>query len=510
MKTMDFKKINLIGIKKFLKKLGRVIKNSFKALREVKIGPVTGNVILGAIVLILFVIFLGNIFTSKDLDYPVVYNNSDGDLYLLDSNAKNDEDAVKLAVGESISNVVYANNTERYVLFMKNEDLYLYDAKQNGETIKIIDNVITFTFTDDDKYIVALSDDNSLRVYNYKEDEKIEKDVSDILGITKDKILYEKEDKVYVRSINPKKDDRAKVTEEYDKQIKISLDSKKVVYINKDRDLVIYDIKKDEDKVIAKNVSSYYSDDNCEKIMYVESDDTKKIFYYDGKKEVEVAKDIYSVSAYDVLNKQVIYSTIKDGLYTLHYQKVGSDDVIIEDELTSIRTVKIYDGKDIYYINGDSEVKYVKIKGAKIGDVKTIASDVSGYLYSYNNGFAFVADVDSNSRGTLYMASRGKAKEIDKDVNYSLITINKKGNKIYYLKDYKTTGDLYVTSGGEGKKIADDVYTFEYIKDDLIYYIKDYSTSKSRGDLYKYNGKTIKLADNITRIASSPVNYEVN
>ena len=125
---------------------------------------------------------MGNIFTSKDLDYPVVYNNSDGDLYLLDSNAKNDEDAVKLAVGESISNVVYANNTERYVLFMKNEDLYLYDAKQNGETIKIIDNVITFTFTDDDKYIVALSDDNSLRVYNYKEDEKIEKDVSNILA----------------------------------------------------------------------------------------------------------------------------------------------------------------------------------------------------------------------------------------------------------------------------------------------------------------------------------------
>ena len=90
-----------------------------------------------------------------------------------------------------------------------------------------------------------------------------------------------------------------------------------------------------------------------------------------------------------------------------------------------------------------------------------------------------------------------------------MITISKKGNKIYYLKDYKTSGDLFVTSGGKGKKIADDVYTFEYINDDLIYYIKDYSTSKSRGDLYKYNGKTIKLADNITRIASSPVNFEV-
>lgn len=510
MKSQSSKKINLKGLNKFLKNFIKVIKNSFKALREVRIGPVTGNIILVVIVALLFIILLGNIFSDKNLNYPVIYNNSDGDLYLLNSKDKNDEKAIKLAVGESVSNVVYANTSERYVLFMKNEDLYLYDTKQKGETTKIIDNVISYTFSDDDKYIIALCEDNSLRVYNFKEEEKLDSDVSDVIALSKDKILYEKEKTLYVRSLNYKKDDRQKVTEEYETQVKLTEDGKSILYINEARELISYNIKKDNDEVLAKNVSSYYCNtEDCEKLFYIESDDTKKIFYYDGKKEIEVAKDIYAVSDYDIENKQIIYSTIEDGLYTLYYQKVGKDAVVIEDELTSIRTVKLFNGKDIYYINGDNEVKYVKVSGAKIGDVKTLANDVSGYLYSYKDGFAFVADVDSNSRGTLYLAKNGKAKEIDSDVNYSLITISKKGNKIYYLKDYKTSGDLFVTSGGKGKKIADDVYTFEYINDDLIYYIKDYSTSKSRGDLYKYNGKNIKLADNITRIASSPVNFEV-
>lgn len=504
------KKIDLSMIKKSLKKFGKVIQNSIKSLREVKIGPLKGDAIFLIIVVILLVIFLGNIVGGKNLNYPVIYNNSDGDLYLMDNHSNGEEDATKLAIGESVSNVVYANTTDRYVLFQKNEDLYLYDAKQKGETTKIINDAISYRFTEDDKYVVALCDDNSLKVYNFKEAEKIDSDVSDIIAVSQDKILYEKENVLYVRSLNPKKDDRKKVTEEYDVYVKFSGDAKKVLYINNDRVLYSYDVKKDSNKKIAKDVSTYYCDtDSCDKLFYVENNDTKKVYYYDGKDATQVAKDIYTVHAYDVSNKQVVYSTIQDGEYTLYYQKVGKDAVKVEDELTSIRTVKLFDGKGIYYISGENEVKYAKINGAKLGDVKTIASDVTGYLYVYKNGYAFVADVDKNSNGTLYMASNGKAKEIDSGVNSSLITVSKKGNKIYYLKDYKSSGDLYVTSGGKGKKIAEDVYTFAYIHDDLIYYIKDYSTSKSRGDLYRYTGKSVKLADNITRVASSPVHFEL-
>ena len=511
MKNINLKRLNLNGIKRFLKKMFKVLKNSINSLRKVKVGPLNGNAILLIVLGLLFIIFLGNLFSSNDIEYPVIYNNSDGDLYLIDSKSNSDSEAVKLAVGESVSNVIYANTSNRYVLFMKNEDLYLYDSKNKGETKKIIDNVISYYFTDDDKYVIALCDDNSLRVYDFKEENKIESDVSEIMSISNNKVVYVKENILYVRSINPNKDDRNKITEDYDSQLKLTDDSKSILYLNKDRELVNYNIKKDKDEVIAKKVSAYYCDtESCDKLFYIESDNTKKIFYFDGKNSKEVAKDIYTISAYDIENKQVIYTTISNGLYTLYYQKVGNDAVKIEDKLTSVRTVRLFEGKDIYYVNGDSEVRYVKVSGSKLGDVKTIASDVSGYLYAYKDGYAFIADVDSTSKGKLYLAKNGKAKEIDDDINYNLITVNKKGNKIYYLKDYKSSGDLYVTSGGKGKKIVDDVYTFEYVKDDLIYYIKDYSTSKSRGDLYKYNGKEIKLVDNVTRIASSPVIFETD
>ena len=43
--------------------------------------------------------------------------------------------------------------------------------------------------------------------------------------------------------------------------------------------------------------------------------------------------------------------------------------------------------------------------------------------------------------------------------------------------------------------------------ENLIYFIRDYSTSKGSGDLYKYTNKSVKIAEDVTRIASSPVYY---
>lgn len=498
-------------IVKTISRTGVLVKKGLNNFTKMKIGKVSGKHILVGALALVFLLLCLNLFKSNDVNYPIIYNNSDGDLYLMDVKGKNEEDAIKLANGESVSNVIYANTSDRYVLFQKNDSLYLYDASSKDETTKIMDNVLRYSFTEDDKYVVAIDDKNNLKIYNYKETEKIESDVSNIVRVSSERILYEKENKLYVRSLNPKKEDRQKVTEEYDAYVTFSKDGKQVLYINNDKELYAYNIKKDTNKKIAKDVSSYYCDDkSCNKLFYIENSDKKTIYYYDGKNEEKVAKDINSINAYDVSNKQVVYSTFKDSKYTLYYQSVGHDAVKIEGKLNSIRTVKIFDGKGIYYISGENEVKYAKINGAKLGDVKSIAKDVTGYLYLHKDGYAFVAKVDKSSNGTLFIAKNGKAREIDDNVNSSLITVSKDGKRIYYLKDYKSSGDLYVTNGGKGKKIADDIYTFEYVNNDLLYYIKDYSSSKSRGDLYRYNNKSVKLASNVTRIASVPVYFELN
>lgn len=489
----------------------KLVVRKVRSFGEKRFGKVKGTYILAGIFCV-FVLLLGiKLFGGKTIDYPVVYNSSEGDLYLLGVQDKDSEKSVKLARKESTSNVVYANTSDRYVLFQKEQNLYLYDAKNKEQTVKIMDNIEEFYFTEDDKFIIGLDSSRSLLVYNYKDTVKLDADVSSLYILSKDRVVYEKEGKVYVRSIHPKKDDRKKITEEYDSNIQFSEDGSRILYLSNEKDLYSYNIKKDKNERIASKVSAYYcGSDACKKLFYVETDDGKNIYYYDGKDSTKVASDIHSLHASDVAAKRVVYSMITEGKYNLYYMQVGESAVAIEENLTSIKTVRIYEGKEIYYITGKNEAKYVDIKGAKIGKVRDLASDVTGYFQAYKDGYAFVGDISKGSSGTLYMVSHGRVKKIDENVNANILTVNKDGDKIYYLKDYKTTGNLFVTSGGKSKKIDDDVYTLEYVKDNLIYYIKDYTTSKSRGDLYRYTGKSMKIAEDVTKLANPPVVYTVD
>ena len=511
---VDVKKIlNKVG--KFLKRLFTLIKkgminliNKLKEVSKTRYGKLDGNYLLiGGIALIaLFILFIGNL-GNNDVDYPVVYNNTDSNLQLLTKKNKNEEDAIKLGSSERSDDVVYANTTSRYVLFKKKNDLYLYDAKSKDETTKIASDVVAYMFSFDDKYVVTLDKERNLRVYNFKETIKVEKEVSSIIGISEDKVLYEKEKILYVRSINPKKDDRLKVTEEFDTNVRFSEDGTNIIYIDNSKKLHLFNIKKDKDTEVAKNVTKYYCDkESCNKMYYEARDDVKSIFYYDGKDSTRIAKEVYNVNAYDVERKQLVYTMLDDGEYSLYYQKGTNDAALVENDLQGLKEVKLYDGKDIYFTTSDSEIRYAKIGGNRIRVVKSIAEDASGYLHAHKDGYVFVSNVDNGS-GTLNLVKNGKVKKIDEDIYTGFITIGKDGESIYYLKDYKTSGDLYVSTGRKGKLIEKDVRNYEYMHEDLIYFIRDYSTSKGAGDLYRYTNKSVKIAENVTRIASSPVYY---
>lgn len=517
MNKVDFKKI-LNRTIKFLKKLGVLIKKGVvavvskcKEISKTRYGKIDGNYVLigGLAVVAILVLFIGSLFGEDVVDYPVIYNNTDGELQLLTKKAKNEEKAIKLGSSERAEDIAYANTTNRYVLFKKKGDLYLYDAKTKDETTKLVSDVVAYMFSFDDKYVVALDKDDNLRVYNFKETIKIEKDVSSIIGISEDKVLYEKEKILYVRSINPKKDDRLKVTEEFDTNVRFSEDGKNVIYIDNNKKLHLFNIAKDKDTEVAKNVTKYYCDkESCNKLFYEAKDDVKSIFYYDGKDSTRIVKEIYNVNAYDVERKQLVYTKLVEGEYSLFYQKGTSESALIEDDLQGLKEVKLFDGKDIYFTTSDSEVRYARVSGSKVKVVKSIAEDVSSYLHAHKDGYVFVSDVDDGS-GNLCLAKNGKVKKIDEDIYTGFITIGKDGKSIYYLKDYQTSGDLYVSTGGKGKVLETDVRTYEYINEDLIYLIRDYSTSKGAGDLYKYTNKSVKIAEDVTRIASSPVYFIV-
>lgn len=498
------KKSNVLAnIGKICKK---VLTKIVQLLKKIKINKKVLYCLLGVVVLFLLI----KIISPKQIDYPVVFNDTDGDLYLITTKADNKDEGVKLATSETASKVKYANNTERYVLFQKEQNLYIYDAKKKGETKKIVNNIsgTNYYFSDDDKYVIALDESGNLKVYNYKDTEKIESGVTRIVSIKGDYILYEKDSQIMVRTIKPKKSKDYKVSDNTITSIKFSEDTKNVLYLNNSNELHKFNIKKDNDDKIANNVTNYYCDDeSCNKLMYVQEENEKTLYYYDGKKDIEMASEIFAVLATNVSKQQVVYSKTNGNKFNIYYQKGKKNEAKIDDGLSGIKSVKLIDN-EIYYLTSDSKLKFAKISGSKISRKLSVSSDVFGYLYEYDKGFAYVTNIDDYYNGNLYIAKGGKAKKIDENVGSSTLKVNKDGDRIYFIKGFGDEGELRYTKGGKSKLIDSKVHAYEYVRDDLIYLVKDYSSSKARGDLYRYTSKSVKIADDISRIASSPVVYE--
>jgi len=494
-KKLTFKK----ALKNFIGNIG----DQFKKIDKKIIGIL--------FIAILLIILVSKLFGTKDIDYPVVFNDSDGDLYLMTTKVYSKDDGVKLATSESSTRVKYANNTDRYVIFQKEENLYLYDSHKKSETTKIIDNIAgtNYYFTGNDKYIVALDEDDNIQIYNFKTTKKVEGGVSTILEISEDHILFEKDGILYIRSANPNKDDKNKISDSYNANVLFSEDGKSVIYTDTDNKLHVYNVKNKEDNIIDSDVTNYYCDlETCNKMYYVKTGDTRDIYYYNGKKGVLVEEDVYSVLERDASKEQIIYTKANGNSYDLYYQKGTKEADKVDSDVGIVKSAKLYNNKVIYYINGDNKVKYAKISGSKISRRLDLLENVSGYLTEYKDGYAVITDVDDNYNGTLYILKGSKAKKIDTSVNSSKVVVSNDGKKIYYLKDYEISGTLYVATGTKTKEIAKDVHLFEYMNNDLIYYIRDYNSSKSRGDLYRYTGKSKKIVENVSRLASSPVYYD--
>ena len=165
--------------------------DNFSKLRSMKIGSFSlKHLLIGIICLVLVILLIrgvANSFSkeSKVPDYGVVYTTDDGDLMVVGSNGKK---PVKLA-NDSSNDVQYANTTERFILYTKDDNLYLYDKKKGEDTTKIDKDVESFGFSDDDKYIYYTNTDDELYTYK-KESKKIDNDVDYVVGTADNNIFY--------------------------------------------------------------------------------------------------------------------------------------------------------------------------------------------------------------------------------------------------------------------------------------------------------------------------------
>lgn len=520
----------LKGIKKVFKKVGtlfinifkiikRLIKKFIKFVREFSkkdFGKVKGIYIVRVVWVLIALFFIwslvGEIFTTKTVDYSVVYKTNENKLMLLKHNGDSC-DAIKLSGEGSANYVMYANTTDKYVLFVKNDGLYLYDSKSKEQTTKLVSNVSDYyNFTKDDKYIVMKDDNSNLYVYDYKGDkERIDTAIKNVEGLSNKNIIYVKDGALYVKGLKASKDDKEKITDSV-LQAKVTLDGKYVYYIDGTRTLKVYNVSKKSSVEIDDRATQMFIDEESGKMYYMVSESARyyNLYYYNGKKSEKVAEEIYNVVDYDADKGQVLYLKKDNTVYDLYYQKGTKKADLVEGKLKSIVTNgHIYNNEAIYYVTSKDVLNYAKINGAKIKRVIKVSDNVNSALYLTEHGFAYLTDIDDKSMGELYIAKGPKAKKIDSNVYSSQLKISNNGKKIYYLKDYKNgKGDLYVTSGGKGKQLVKNVYSYQYANDKLIYYIKNYSLVSNRGDLYRYDGKSEKIQKDVyASIATMPEVY---
>lgn len=463
-------------------------------------------IIILLVVLLIKVMFFGR----HDVMYPVIFNNANGEMYLATSSQK--KNFIKLSNSDSSENVIYANNTEKYVLFKKNADLYLYDARKKDETKRIAGNVVISKFSLNDKYVVLLDNDNNLYSYEVsknKDKVKLDNGVSNILVVSSNYVLYIKEGALYLCLLDGK-EDKIMISDNYDSDnyalSMIAKNEKNVLFINEKKELILYNIGKKSSKVIAESVSNFIADLNIEKIFIETVDgERKSIFFYEKElKELDEG----NITVYDVNidKKVVLYSKLNDKLYDLYMVSGNYEPVLIEKEIGYISKGLIWDDNEAYYVNQDDVLKYAKCSHSNVNVLVDIAKNVNiNSFRKYKDGYLFVNNVDGGN-GNLYKASKGVASLIDENVNNNFISVSSNGKEFYYLKDYnKVNGDLYISKGKKGKKIDNNVYSFSYIGKNLIYYIKNYNNSTLSGDLYRYTNKSVKLESDVRRLA--PFNY---
>ncbi len=530
-----------------------------------KVGGISvKTVVCGVVALLVVIVLFSALFGGKDEvpDYPLLFENEDGDLMIVGKKGE----AKKLAsIDDDSVDVAYSNTSEKYVLYTKSGSLYIYNAsKKNADPEKIDSDVEDFGFSKDDKYVYYLDEEGDLYSYNMKESSKLDSDVSRIVRVLEDKIIYTKslddgDSEYFIRSYKEKKDDRQKIGEGVSSLI-VSENEKELLYKQTEddsKDLYLYKISKGEPEKIASDVKDVVGyTENFSKIYYtvegdfatgdlindkmaksdssyehkeLDRDDFDSLSdYWDAQDEqddieraIEVRNDIRDyinemgiasskVMLYDGGKESeevasgvgsIIYIDAEEGIIA-YTKKEASGSVVLDDK---------YNGSDKTLSDFRNEVeKKIETKSYVLNGKKEIEitdEAVDGVAVDGGDIYYWIEDSESGEAelfyGKLKSSKIDKVKSIDDGVYSGGLEELFNDGKFYYFVDEKDgEADLKYVKGGKTENVASDVSV------DSMQINADRSKAyyladfgKSSGDLYSFSGKKAK------KIASDVATY---
>ena len=536
-------------------------------------------IVFGLLTLSFVLVFGGLIFRSKNHpDFPLVFTDANNRLMFItkSNNSKNDIASI------SNASIVYANNNTRYLLYTNNNALYLLDTTVGGVGTKISNNVISYGFSVDDKFVYYIDNNNDLFIYNRNDSKKIKiSDKVNKIELVKDNhLIYNQNGKLIYQNINSKP---VVISDNY-VTVELNKDSKLLLYsVIKDdlKDYYIYDISNNQSRMVLEGITKLYTkDNNFTKFIYTTPSNTvkdvsnalrdpysytdKNYHSYDYSDFTSGRVNKAQYEANQLLGKQIDFRNELRN-YVKNYGKLGNDLHYKNNETTSLIAANInklyyYDLKNqVYsyttysfennvidisnYKDDDIEKFYSDFEAARLNSMyykagnanptmtyKNITAnakvDIRGndyYLFVENNELynlyhskisnknaKLVGEIDHNllaskfvddySDGCLYFTKKddkynlnvvneGKNKVLAEDVKPKYIAVSEGKDSIYYLK---VTGDnicdLNLFNGIRTSKLADNVYSFMYINNDLIYVTKNYNANSNTSDLYRLDG----------------------
>lgn len=511
-----------------------------------------GVAVVGIILFIVIIIALLSIFgsKSKSVESPLVYLTDEGTLKYITSNKKQG-----VVIAESFDgsvNVEYSNTSTRYILYVRNSNLYLLDTTKNKDAEKIASDVDEFIFSADDKYIVYTNNDDNLYVYNYKDKEKIDTDITSIVKVSNDKVFYKKDGNLYMKSLKSSKDDKVKIVADY-KYAYFNEDITKILYSKEnddEYDYYVYNIKSQkEEKVLSDIYTVYDYNDDFTKFIYGQKNDESTFdlsqIVEDDKKESDASFVEHTYTEY--LNGEIDYSTWRSSLSEKYdvedrnkirkqleepykidatitvYYKQGNKETELVDNASKVLyadaqtkriayTTTTYDTSEKIKL---SEVNYFyKIKNYltererktlmfKVGEkeanevIDSLESSIN--VYVINNDFYYLLDKDL-SYAKINGNKIDKAKVLAENVKIIDSTGDYKDYLVFAtdVKDY--VGDLKIAKSGKVDVVATDAYTsgLEISESGKIYFYTDYKNNV--GDYNVYNGKVNKLFTDVSGV----------
>ena len=491
----------------------------------------------------------------------VVYETYEDGIYL----KKSGKDKVELTDEEGAS-LGFVTEDFKVIYFTEEDTLYRYNDGEK-KAVKIDSAIVDHSY-DANGDIYYVNEDNELmyRAAKSDKDVKIDTDVKNLTGVYEGgKFYYTKSEETeegiakYITD-DMKASDAEMVEPEYPdsddfypewpnysdfdwpsysdfddyddyraeyERVEALYDAAKDEYYEKwDEADALYDAAIDEYYVLR---DAWYEKENRDELRadiedYEFALSVSTYFYYDGKKGVELCKNVgdrvdYAYDAVVVAYKVYGEADVKVKLSEIDY--LSEVESMVKEKLNESASVKIFvegnvlsfdveeyrdfrisdDGKTLYYITewdeDDScgDLYSAEISAKKLGKATKASGDVHDY-FVLNGDIHYFCDVDTEDEEGVYYVN---GKKVLEDVFVGGHGYNEDLNIVTLRTDYdrdKGEYTLYIAEDGKAKKVGEEINKYTILANGDVYFLKDVSDKNYKGDLYVYTGgKEAKKVD---------------